>query len=113
MTEDEREEIDARFRRAVNMEPADLSSWLHTAPSNAVGWPKDRPPGVESVGHASGRRILTILRTAREKLTDDDYRHMRKVAGYVARHLKQRPKGDVSETRWRYSLMNWRPDPLK
>jgi hypothetical protein len=38
---------------------------------------------------------------------------MQKVAGYVARHLKQRPKGDVSETRWRYSLMNWGHDPLK
>jgi hypothetical protein len=38
---------------------------------------------------------------------------MRKVAGCVARHLKQRPKGDVSETRWRYSLMNWGYDLLR
>ena len=38
---------------------------------------------------------------------------MRKVVGYVNRHTKQRPDGDVSETSWRYSLMNWGHDPLK
>ncbi len=111
--DDEREAIQDRFGQSVNMEPADLSSWLRTKPSNEVGWPPDRDPGVESVGHASGRRIVKILKAANDKLTDDDYAHMRKVAGYVARHLKQRPKGDVSNTRWRYSLMNWGHDPLK
>ena len=109
----ERDEIERRFRGAVNMEPADLRSWLETAPSKAVGWPPDRAPGVESVGHASGRQILRILATARDRRTEEDYRHMRKVAGYVARHLKRRPKGDVSKTRWRYSLMNWGHDPLQ
>lgn len=106
-------DIARRFAAAVNMEPADLASWLKTAPSKAVGWPPDRPEGVESVGHASGRRILKILGKPAERLNDDDYGHMRKVAGYVARHLKQRPGGDVSHTRWRYSLMNWGHDPLK
>jgi hypothetical protein len=38
---------------------------------------------------------------------------MRKVIGYVHRHLKQRPKGDVAHRPWRYSLMNWGHDPLK
>ncbi len=47
------------------------------------------------------------------ELTDDDYAHMRKVVGYVARHGKQRPDGDIKETPWRYSLMNWGHDPLK
>jgi Protein of unknown function (DUF3140) len=46
-------------------------------------------------------------------LDDDDYARMRKVVGYVHRHLAQRPKGDVTETKWRYSLMNWGHDPLK
>ena len=46
-------------------------------------------------------------------LTDADYDHMRTVIGYVHRHLAQRPSGDVRETRWRYSLMNWGHDPLK
>jgi hypothetical protein len=113
MDDMERKSIARRFADAVNMEPADLRSWLTTEPSQRVGWPKKRKPGEESVGHASGRRILRILRKRQFSLTDDDYRHMRRVAGYVVRHLKQRPRGDVSETRWRYSLMNWGHDPLK
>lgn len=46
-------------------------------------------------------------------MDDDDYAHMRKVVGYVNRHLAKRPSGDVADTRWRYSLMNWGHDPLK
>ena len=38
---------------------------------------------------------------------------MRKVVGYVHRHMTQRPKGDVTDTNWRKSLMNWGHDPLK
>ena len=49
---------------------------------------------------------MEILRTKKGDLTADDAAHMRKVVGYVARHSKQRPKGDVEDTRWRYSLMN-------
>jgi hypothetical protein len=45
--------------------------------------------------------------------SQDTLWQMRKVVGYVHRHLVQRPKGDVPGTRWRYSLMNWGHDPLK
>ncbi len=41
---------------------------------------------------------------------------MKKVNGYIARHLQQRPKksGDaLRETDWTYSLKNWGHDPLK
>jgi Protein of unknown function (DUF3140) len=38
---------------------------------------------------------------------------MRRVNGYIGRHLAQRPGGDVAESAWRYSLMNWGHDPLK
>jgi hypothetical protein len=38
---------------------------------------------------------------------------MAKVTGYVRRHLAQRPEGDIEETPWRYSLMNWGHDPAK
>jgi hypothetical protein len=34
------------------------------------------------------------------------------VVGYIHRHLAQRPAGDISQTHWRYSLMNWGHDPL-
>ena len=47
------------------------------------------------------------------ELSDDDYAHLQKVVGYVHRHKAQRPKGDVPETRWRFSLMNWGHDPRK
>ncbi len=39
---------------------------------------------------------------------------MRKVSGFVKRHLAQRPdKEEIEGSRWRYSLMNWGHDPLK
>ncbi|HST44027.1 MAG TPA: DUF3140 domain-containing protein [Luteimonas sp.] len=97
------------FREAVNMAPAVLERWLGTEASRAVGQ-KDAEDA-ESVGHASGRRIVTLLRKKQADYTDDDFAHMRKVTGYVHRHLAQRPDGDVGETPWRHSLMNWGHDP--
>ena len=95
---------------AVNMAPKELEDFLATDESAAVG---DSEGAAESTGHRSGRRILTILRKRKDELTPDDAAHMRKVVGYVHRHLAQRPSGDVSETNWRYSLMNWGHDPTK
>lgn len=109
MDDEEREETWNDFRELVNMTPAELEKWLESDDSRAAG---QHPDGGESTGHASGRRIVTILRAGKGDLTDDDYRHMRKVVGYVRRHLAQRPSGDVRDTRWRYSLMNWGHDPL-
>jgi hypothetical protein len=105
----EREETWNDFRELVNMTPADLEKWLESDDSRSAG---QRQDGGESTGHASGRRIVAILRAKKGDLTDDDYRHMRKVVGYVRRHLAQRPSGDVRDSRWRYSLMNWGHDPL-
>lgn len=96
------------WQDAVNMAPAELEKWLETDESKSVGQGSG-----ESTGHKSGRRIVEIKRTNKTELTDDDAAHMKKVVGYVHRHLEQRPKGDVSETNWRYSLMNWGHDPLK
>ncbi|WP_406261740.1 DUF3140 domain-containing protein [Actinacidiphila glaucinigra] len=100
--------VDA-FEEAVNMTPARLEKWLATEESKSVG---QSDGGGESVGHASGRRIVGLLRTKRGDLSDGDLAHMRKVVGYVHRHVEQRPGGDVTDTRWRYSLMNWGHDPL-
>ncbi|MFH9584575.1 DUF3140 domain-containing protein [Streptomyces luteogriseus] len=109
MDDGEREETWSDFRELVNMTPADLEKWLESDDSRSAGQHQD---GGESTGHASGRRIVAILRARKGDLTDDDYRHMRKVVGYVRRHLAQRPSGDVRDSRWRYSLMNWGHDPL-
>ncbi|MFF5112201.1 DUF3140 domain-containing protein [Streptosporangium sp. NPDC000509] len=107
---DDGEQIAADFDQAVNMTAAELERWLDTEESKSVG---DKSGGEESTGHRSGRRIIEILRKRKDDLGEDDYAHMRKVIGYVRRHLTQRPSGDVKETRWRYSLMNWGHDPLK
>ena len=110
MTEDP-EDARREFGEAVNMTAGELEQWLRTEMSRAVG---QKDGGEESTGHASGRRIVELLRTRKDDLTDDDLAHMRTVHGYVARHLAQQPaKEDVGTSRWRYSLMNWGHDPLK
>ena len=100
----------AAFHEDVNMPPSRLKHWLETPESKQVGY-KAVERG-ESVGHHSGRRIVELLRKHKGDYDADDLAHMDKVVGYVHRHLAQRPKGDVAETPWRYSLMNWGHDPL-
>ncbi len=109
MSED-RNAIIKEFDDAVNMTARELESWLETDESKEVGQKDD---GGESTGHQSGRRIVELLNTKKGDYTDDDLAHMRKVTGYVRRHSAQRPEGDIRDTRWRYSLMNWGHDPLK
>lgn len=109
MDEQDRMEIRDRFREATNMAPAELEQWLETEESKSVG---DADEG-ESTGHASGRRIVDIKRRTVDELDDSDHEHMQKVVGYIRRHLAQRPAGDVEDTPWRYSLMNWGHDPVK
>ncbi len=101
----------AEFKDAVNMSASELEKWLDTDESKKVG--QKSAEGAESVGHDSGRKIIKILHTKKADLTDADEAHMRKVIGYVHRHLAQRPQGDVRDSKWRYSLMNWGHDPLK
>jgi Protein of unknown function (DUF3140) len=98
------------WQQAVNMSPGQLEQWLDSDESKSVG---QKDGGSEATGHKSGRRIVEILRTKKADLNDDDVDHMRKVVGYVHRHLAQRPSGDVEDTPWRYSLMNWGHDPLE
>lgn len=111
MAEDH-DQIYADFKEAVNMAPAELEKFLETDESQEVGQKKNGSD--ESVGHDSGRKIVAIKRKKKADLTDDDYAHMKKVIGYVHRHLKQGgPDKDVEHSPWRYSLMNWGHDPLK
>ena len=106
------DEIYANFRDAVNMTPSTLEKYLESDDSKRVGWKGEDGDGAgESVGHESGRHIVEILRKKKSELSDEDFAHMKKVTGYVHRHLAQRPDGDISDTNWRYSLMNWGHDP--
>ena len=90
MAEIDRDKIRKDFDEAVNMTASELKKWLDTKESRAVGWKgKDGKGKGESVGHASGRRIVGILGRMKSELSDDDYSHMRKVVGYVRRHRAQ------------------------
>ena len=97
------------FKQVVNMSANVLSVWLKTDESKAVGFKASE--GSESIGHRSGKKIIALLGKTESEFTSSDIAHARKVVGYVHRHLAQRPAGDVSETHWRYSLMNWGHDP--
>ena len=94
------------------MSADELRDWLETDSSKAVGWKGPDGARSESVGHASGRRILSILERSPGERTADDTAHMRKVIGFIRRHRSQEPPNRVT-SRWRYSLMNWGHDPLK
>ena len=101
------------FKKLVNMTPGQLEKFLHTKDSTTVGFKKEGKG--ESVGHASGRRIIEIKGKKAADLSKDDVKHMKKVIGYINRHCAQGPahKTDVKESKWRYSLMNWGHDPMK
>lgn len=99
------------FKEAVNMTAKEIEKWLDTEESKKVGFKEN--DGGESVGHQSGKRIIEILGKKQADYTDEDFAHMKKVVGYVHRHQAQKPDGDISNTNWRYSLMNWGHDPQK
>ena len=112
MAEHDADTTRREFGEAVNMTAGELEKWLGMDESQSVG--QKSGGSDESTGHESGRRIVELLHTKKADLTDDDLAHMRKVHGYVARHLAQRPEHeDVETSKWRYSLMNWGHDPLK
>jgi hypothetical protein len=110
MANDDRQQTIDEFGEAVNMTRKELEDWLQTDESNSVGQSDD---GGESKGHESGRKIVELLEKNKSDYTDEDVEHMRRVNAYVKRHLGQGPKGDVEDSKWRYSLMNWDHDPLK
>ncbi|MBX9931768.1 MAG: DUF3140 domain-containing protein [Methylobacterium sp.] len=108
------EKVWTEFKDAVNMTASTLETFLETQESRSVG--QKSSEGAESTGHAEGRRIVTILRKTKSELDEEDFAHMRKVVGYVHRHLKQGGPKDADKMKdspWRLSLMNWGHDPMK
>jgi hypothetical protein len=111
---DEARRVKREFRENVNMTPSQIEKWLDGEASKSVG--QKGAKGGSTVGRDSARRIITIKRKKVDDLTGRDLGHMKKVNGYIARHLKQRPSkpaGELRETDWTYSLKNWGHDPLK
>ena len=113
---EDRDKVRRDFAELVNMTPSALRRWLASDDSRAVGMTAQGEKVTdsaqpESVGHHMGERILEIRATRQADLSEQDYADMRKVIGYIHRHSKQRPSGDIRDTRWRKSLMNWGHDP--
>lgn len=108
------------FIHLVNLSAQQLEAWLDSPESKSVGIKKGTSrqkvtsaKDGESIGHESGRMIVELLKADRSQLDDEDYRQMRRVIGFIRRHLAQGPRVNAIEhSRWRYSLMNWGHDPL-
>ncbi len=104
------EETYKHFKELVNMTASELEKWLDTPEAKGTGL--DSGDG-EAIGHKSGKAIVKILHKKKADLTEDDYHQMHRVISYISRHTAQKPEGDVSETRWNYSLKNWGYDYSK
>ena len=107
---DDRQQVIQEFDEAVNMAPKELEEWLQTDESKLVG---QSDGGGEAKGHESGRKIVEILGKNKTDYSSDDIDHMWRVVSYVHRHQSQKPEGDVKNSNWRCSLLNWGHDPLK
>ncbi len=103
--------IAKEFRKAVNMSAAAMEKHLQSPESKKVGYKEH--DGDESVGHKEGAKIVELLDKKETDLLENDLKQMHKIVGYIHRHLAQRPEGDISDTNWRTSLMNWGHDPMK
>lgn len=108
--QDELETALQEFKEVVNMTAKEIERWLQTEESQSVG--QDSGDG-ESKGHKSGRYIIELLNKKKSDYDSDDLHQMKRVVSYVHRHSAQQPSGDMEDTNWRYSLMNWGHDPLK
>ncbi|WP_413163891.1 HVA1 family protein [Capilliphycus salinus ALCB114379] len=106
----DREQQIKAFKEVVNMTATELEKWLDTEESQSVG---QKEEDGEAIGHKSGKRIIELLRKKKADYTEDDLHQMSRVVSYVRRHSAQKPSGDIENTNWRYSLMNWGNDPLK
>jgi glutamyl-tRNA reductase len=107
----DRKELVKEFKALVNMTPKALEKWLDSSESKEVG--QKSSDKAESIGHQSGKHIIQILEKKASEYTDNDYDHMKRVVSYIKRHSAQKPKSDIEDSNWRYSLMNWGYDPTK
>ena len=106
--QDEMADKIAEFEAAVNMTAHEIANWLATDESKSVG---QKDESGEIKGRKSGQHIVDILNKPRADYTEADLQRITKVVSYIHRHTAQRPSGDVENTAWRYSLMNWGHDP--
>ncbi|KAJ5123586.1 hypothetical protein N7448_009683 [Penicillium atrosanguineum] len=109
------ETVVEEFNELVNMTPNELRAWLKEEQSQSSGWGAESG---ETIGHESGRKIVSILENNPDKdpdsYRDQDIDHMRRVVAYCKRHLAQEEKAKQdTESKSYKSLKNWGHDPLK
>ncbi|GAC92817.1 hypothetical protein PHSY_000373 [Pseudozyma hubeiensis SY62] len=103
------------FNELVNMTASELEKWLKSDDSTSSGWTNG--DSGETVGHNSGTKIVDILKRnpdkKKDKYTEDDIKHMRKVVSYNKRHLAQeqhlkekKSKEELQKTKSYKSLKN-------
>ncbi|SPO23929.1 uncharacterized protein UTRI_03537_B [Ustilago trichophora] len=108
------------FNELVNMTASELEKWLKSDDSTSSGWTNGNSGG-ETVGHNSGTKIVDILKRnpdkKKDKYTEDDLKHMRKVVSYNKRHLAQeqhlkekKSKEELQKTKSYKSLKNGQSD---
>ncbi|KZT27504.1 hypothetical protein NEOLEDRAFT_1161467 [Neolentinus lepideus HHB14362 ss-1] len=92
-------EVIEKFNDRVNMSAEELEEWLDGDKSKEAG---------TGVGLESAKKIAEILKRNPnknpEQYDDKDVDHMRKVTGYIGRHLAQ--EDHLKETKTREELEN-------
>ncbi|KAJ9474462.1 hypothetical protein PHBOTO_004514 [Pseudozyma hubeiensis] len=108
------------FNELVNMTASELEKWLKSDDSTSSGWTNG--DSGETVGHNSGTKIVDILKRnpdkKKDKYTEEDIKHMRKVVSYNKRHLAQeqhlkekKSKEELQKTKSYKSLKTGQSDP--
>lgn len=106
----------AEFMTVINMSSDALRAWLNTSESRAVdaaeaGDASDASDA--SVARGAGLRTIALLKKSRHEYTEVDVAHARNAVAFIRRHVALRPDGDVTQTPWRYALMNVGCDPMR
>lgn len=117
LSDDDRREIWGAFQARVNMSAKEQEHWL-SQPESSVGRPvQDQSKSAKHEGETDEKRdarhLIEIRRKLRDELDDADYEYLRRVSKAIDGALTARPPGDIRESDWRYSLMNYGHDPLK
>ena len=94
------------FYRTVNMSAAELERWLGTEKSVQAGGCGDEGDDREAC-----HRIARLQRLRKERLRDDDLRHMDMVIRNIHRRRPTEPDCHIARSEWRHVLMNWGHDP--
>ncbi|MEV0384329.1 DUF3140 domain-containing protein [Nonomuraea sp. NPDC050643] len=91
------------FHRVVNMNSAELRSFLLTDASAEEGFPPDPDMGIDELG----RGVLHVLNKRKHDLTKSDVEVMRQIVDFVE------TMGDKTDDDSRHTLMLVGHDPLK